>query len=162
MHIRQRFAGITHRNAPIKSLRGLYLQIYFNGENALEHQHNFNAMMDMLELELKTGNREQEHEKVYTKYFDITTTTVRGSKLTVKEDAIRAAEKNYGFFALLSSEIEDSIQALEIYRNKDLVEKTFGNLKERLNLHRTAVSSDTSLDGKLFVQFYSTHISFLS
>jgi len=42
---------------------------------------------------------------------------------------------------------------LEIYRQKDLVEKAFDNLKERLNLRRLAVSSEQSLDGKLFVQF---------
>lgn len=47
----------------------------------------------------------------------------------------------------------DSITALEIYRNKDVVEKAFGNLKKRLNMRRTLVSSDQSLDGKLFVEF---------
>ena len=34
-----------------------------------------------------------------------------------------------------------------------MVEKAFGNLKERLNLRRTLVSSEQSLDGKLFVEF---------
>jgi transposase len=33
------------------------------------------------------------------------------------------------------------------------VEKAFDNLKERLNLRRVAVSSELSLDGKLFVEF---------
>jgi len=33
------------------------------------------------------------------------------------------------------------------------VEKAFDNLKDRLNLRRLAVSSEQSLDGKLFVQF---------
>jgi transposase len=47
------------------------------------------------------------------------------------------------------------MEALSIYRNKDLVEKAFENLKGRLNLHRLAVSSEQSLDGKLFVQFVS-------
>ena len=46
-----------------------------------------------------------------------------------------------------------AITALEIYRNKDLVEKAFGDLKERLNMRRTLVSSEQSLDGKLFVEF---------
>ncbi|MDI9526083.1 MAG: transposase, partial [Pseudomonadota bacterium] len=62
-------------------------------------------------------------------------------------------KRNYGYFALLSNEIKDPVEALEIYRNKDLVEKAFDNLKERLNLRRVAVSSEQSLDGKLFVQF---------
>jgi hypothetical protein len=60
---------------------------------------------------------------------------------------------NYGYFALLSNEIKNSVEALEIYRNKDQVEKAFDNLKERLNLRRMAVTSEQSLDGKLFIQF---------
>ena len=47
----------------------------------------------------------------------------------------------------------DAVTALELYRNKDVVEKAFGNLKERLNMRRALVSSEQSLEGKLFVQF---------
>jgi transposase len=47
----------------------------------------------------------------------------------------------------------DAITALEIYRNKDVVEKAFGNLKERLNMRLTLVSSEQSLNGKLFTEF---------
>jgi len=49
----------------------------------------------------------------------------------------------------------NAVIALELYRNKDLVEKAFGNLKERLNLRRTLVSSEQNLDGKLFIEFVS-------
>ena len=59
----------------------------------------------------------------------------------------------YGFFVLLTNETMDAITALELYRNKDVVEKAFGNLKERLNMRRALVSSEQSLDGKLFVEF---------
>ena len=38
--------------------------------------------------------------------------------------------------ALVSNDIKEAVQALEIYRNKDLVEKAFENLKERLDLRR--------------------------
>ncbi len=55
--------------------------------------------------------------------------------------------------ALISNEIKDPVKALETYRNKDVVKKAFGNLKERLNMRRTLVSSETSLEGKLFIQF---------
>ena len=62
-------------------------------------------------------------------------------------------KRYFGYFALLSNDVKDATKALEIYRNRDLVEKAFNNLKERLNLRRVAVSSEKSLDGKLFVQF---------
>ena len=63
------------------------------------------------------------------------------------------ARIRYGFFILLSNEVKDAIAALELYRNRDVVEKAFGNLKDRLNGRRTLVSSDQSLEGKLFVEF---------
>jgi len=66
-----------------------------------------------------------------------------------KEEAIAKAKRNYGYFVLLSNKVKDAVNALEIYRNKDLVEKTFHNLKEGLNLRRTTVPSEQSLDGKL-------------
>lgn len=137
----------------IKDTRRMYLHIYYNSEKALEHEGRFNLMLDQLEAELTSGNRKPENEKQYAKYFELSETPVRGIKIIPKLDAITRAEKDYGFFALLSNDIKDPIIALEIYRNKDLVEKAFGNLKERLNLRRTAVSSESSLDGKLFVQF---------
>ena len=56
----------------------------------------------------------------------------------------------------------DGATALELYRNKDVVEKAFGNLKERLNMRRALVSSEQSLDGKLFVQFVALiYISYI-
>ena len=36
----------------------------------------------------------------------------------------------------------DAVTAPELYRNKDVVEKAFGNLKERLNMRRALVSPE--------------------
>jgi transposase len=48
----------------------------------------------------------------------------------VKEDAVKDAKRYYGVFAFLSNEKMDSLTALKLYRNKDVVEKAFGNLKK--------------------------------
>ena len=63
------------------------------------------------------------------------------------------ARQLHGFFALVSNEVKDPIDALSTYRGKDIVEKAFGNLKERLNCRRLLASSEESLNGKLFVEF---------
>lgn len=63
------------------------------------------------------------------------------------------AKHYYGFFALLTNEKMDAITALELYHNKDVSEKAFSNLKERLNTRRALVSSEQCLEGKLFVEF---------
>ncbi len=80
-------------------------------------------------------------------------TSVRGRTVTVNDDAVRKARIYYGYFALVSNVKMDVITTLETYRNRDLVEKVFGTLKEKLNLRRALVSSETSLGGKLFIEF---------
>jgi transposase len=142
-----------YKGDTLKGERRMYLHMYFNNEKAVEDEKNLNTLLCTLHEELESGRRNPEHEKQYSKYFDIKTTPVRGPKVTAKQEAIVEAKKNYGYFVLLSNELKNPIEALEIYRNKDLVEKAFGNLKERLNFSRTSVSSEQSLDGKLFVEF---------
>lgn len=105
------------------------------------------------EFTLQDGKRTPEHESFYKKYFEIKETPVRGMQVTVKEDAVRKNKRYYGYFTLMSNEKMDAMTALQLYRNKDLIEKAFGNIKDRLNLRRLLVSSERSLDGKLFVSF---------
>ena len=80
-------------------------------------------------------------------------TPKRGVKVACNDAAMAEARARFGYFALLSNEVKDPIAALEIYRNKDVVEKAFSDIKGRLNCRRTLVSSERSLDGKLFVEF---------
>ena len=75
-----------------------------------------------------------------------------------KEDTIRKAEKNYGYFVLMSNGIKDPAEALRIYRLKHLIEKSFGNLKERFSMRRMSVASEEKFEGKLFVQFIALQL----
>lgn len=142
-----------YKGDTIKAQRRMYLHLYYAPDRALEDEKAFNKQLASLQEELESGQRHPDHEKQYLKYFDVKTTPVRGMKVIAKEEILAAAKRNYGYFTLVSNEIKEPIKALEIYRNKDLVEKAFENLKERLNMRRMAVSSEQSLDGKLFVQF---------
>ena len=136
-----------------KSYRRVYVHLYYNDQKALDDKQAFNALLDTLEAELLEGSRNPDHDKLYHKYYDITETPIRGITFMPKQDAIDQVEKDYGYFALMSNDIKDPIEALILYRCKDLIEKAFGNLKERLNSRRTSVSSEENLEGKLFVQF---------
>lgn len=137
----------------IKEKRRLYIHFYYNDAKAAEEREVFNRMLDMLEDELITNKHRVDHEKAYKKYFIVNETPIRGVTVEAKQDMIDDAEKNYGYFALISNGIQDPLYALENYRSKDAVEKAFGNLKERLNMRRHYVSSEESLEGKVFVQF---------
>ncbi len=133
--------------------RRLYLHLYHNGQKAFDDKDAFNTLLDSLEEELHSGKRDPDNEKLYRKYYEVSTTPVRGVSITPRQDAIDLVERDYGYFALISNDIKDPLEALKLYRSKDLVEKAFGNLKERLNMRRTSVSSEQNLEGKLFVQF---------
>lgn len=58
----------------------------------------------------------------------------------------------------MTNGIKDPVEALRIYRLKDLIEKSFGNLKERLSMRRMSVASEENFEGKLFVQFVALQL----
>ncbi len=142
-----------YKGDTLEEPRRLYIHYYYNIDQAAEDEKDFDRKLITLKQELESGNRESENEKLYQKYFTIKTTPVRGTKAQVREEVIAKVRRYYGFFALITNETMDAVTALELYRNKDVVEKAFGNAKERLNMRRTLVSSEQSLDGKLFVMF---------
>lgn len=137
----------------LKEDRRIYVHLFFNPERAVEDESAFNRRMAELRKELAEGRRAQGHEKLYERFFTVTETPKRGIKVSCNDAAMAEAKSRFGYFALLSNEIKDPIAALEIYRNKDVVEKAFSDIKGRLNCRRTLVSSELSLDGKLFVEF---------
>lgn len=133
--------------------RRMYLHVYFNPDRFADDGKSLNRKLDKLKEELLTGKRIPEHEKDYRKYFEIKETPKRGISLTYKQNAIDAARERYGFFALISNEVKDPVMAIRLYRTRDVIEKAFWNIKERLNLRRTLTSSESALEGKLFVEF---------
>lgn len=137
----------------LQESRRLYIHYYYNIDQAAEDEKNFDRRLITLKKELESGKRVPEHEKFYQQYFIVRSSPKRGTQVTVREEIVNKARRYYGFFALITNEKMDPVTALELYRNKDIVEKAFGNLKERLNMRRALVSSEQSLDGKLFVQF---------
>lgn len=142
-----------YKGDTINEERRMYLHLYFNPEKLSDDGKAFNRKMEMLKEELLSGKRNPEHEKDYKKYFIVKETPKRGVSLSFKQDAIDAAHERYGFFVLISNEVKDPVTALALYRMRDIIEKAFWNIKERLNLRRTLTSSESSLEGKLFVEF---------
>lgn len=135
--------------------RRMYLHLYYNPEKAVEDEKNFNRFMSQLQEELLSGKHVAERENAYKKYFTVKETPVRGISVEPIQEALEKAQQRHGYFILLSNTVKDPVEALELYRNRDIIEKAMGDIKERLNCRRTLVSSDQSLEGKLFVAFVS-------
>ena len=137
----------------ITEKRRMYLHLFYNLDKGAEEESVFDKRIAILYRELRDNNPVESHQKDYDKYFFVKTTPKRGITVTPNDHAIREAKRYMGYFALITNETMDAPTALHLYRQKDVVEKAFGNIKERLNMRRLLVSSERSLDGKLFVQF---------
>jgi hypothetical protein len=148
--------GTMNKNNPtfgdvLHEERRAYLLLFYNPEKAAQDQADMNDYLTGLYNDLENERCREYCGKDYDRFFTVTETPKRGRIVEPKEDAMREAVRNYGYFALLSNEVKDLLEALALYRSKDIVEKGFGNLKERLNFRRLQVSSELSLNGKIFV-----------
>jgi transposase len=130
-----------------------YLLLFHNPEKAAKDLVETNDYLTKLYNDLLQKDLKDYRAKDYDKYFSVKETPKRGRSVKPKEDVMDEQIKNHGYFALLSNVVKDPYEALSLYRSKDIVEKAFGNLKERLNFRRMQVSSELSLNGKLFVEF---------
>ncbi len=158
--------GYTHecpyKDDVIQEERRMCLHSYSNADKAVESERNFHRLLSTLQKELESGTRTAEQEKQYAKYLTVTSTPKRRVKVAANTEATAEAKNYHGYFLLLSNMIEEPFKAWGLYRNKDVVKKAFGNLKERLNMRRTVVSTDRNLDGKLFIQFIALiYLSYL-
>ena len=142
-----------YKGDTIKGKRRAYLLLFYNPEKAAKDQADMNEYLTSLYNDLISNTQKEYRMKDYDKYFEVTETPKRGRKVKPREDAMLGATRNYGYFALLTNGVHDPFDALSLYRSKDIVEKGFGNLKERLNFRRLQVSSELALNGKLFVEF---------
>lgn len=112
-----------------------------------------NDYLTALHQDLKENTLKDYRMKDYDKYFEVTETPKRGKKITPKEMrcAMRLEITVTSPCFLMRSMIR--LKRWLFISDKDVVEKAFGNLKERLNFRRMQVSSELSLNGKLFVEF---------
>ena len=137
----------------VEAKKRIYIHLYFNDQRCTDERVSFSKYLTRLQQELESGNRKEEHEHAYSRFFEVHETPKRGIRITPKEDAIRKKQLDFGYFALMSNGIKDPVEAIRIYRTRDLIEKSFANLKERLDMRRMSVSSAENFEGKLFVQF---------
>jgi transposase len=145
----------TDKNGVItEEERRIYVHVYYNGQRAEDEKARFNRALTLTEFAIRFGAELTEaQQSMSQKYLNVKETPKRGFQIEYNENAIRKHTDDIGYFVLMSNEIKDPKDALEIYRRKDMVEKSFDNLKERLEMKRTQVHSDEMLSGRFFLQF---------
>lgn len=134
--------------------RRCYLHLYYNAYAHAVAVDRFNEELVGYKAELDSGELVKEHSDAYSTFFIIKTTPKRGTKVSYNNEAVSQYIKRYaGFQAILSNAIKDPIETLQVYRDKDVVEKCFDDLKNQLDMKRLRMHSSEAVNGRLFVQF---------
>jgi transposase len=134
--------------------RRCYLHLYYNAYARAVAVDKFSEALVEYKAELESGSLDKEHSNEYSEFFIIKTTPKRGIQVSYNNEAVSQYIKRYaGFQAILSSAIKDPVETLQIYRDKDVVEKCFDDLKNQLDMKRLRMHSSEAVNGRLFVQF---------
>lgn len=133
-----------------------YLHLYYNAERAANDFDRFTRRLISYRNELLEGKPVKEHEDFYHRYLIIKETPKRGLKVTYNDEEVRKYRDRYsGFFCILSNKTKDAETTLKLYRNKDVVENCFDDLKNHLDMKRLRVHTAGAMDNRLFLQFLS-------
>jgi transposase len=132
----------------------LNAHIYYDPEKQAYDEKELYGRIKRLQAELEKMNHTKLTTKKYSDYFIIDEN--QKNILTFKLNTEKVDENlgRSGFFILLSSKLElSSGEVLKIYRNRDIIEKHFDQLKNRLDFKRIRTHWNKTTEGKVFVGF---------
>lgn len=135
-----------------------YFHIFYDDIRASTERKNLLDVYNVYEKELekkidKKLVKEMELKK-YKKAF-ILKYDKNGYFLSFKRnnDFIQNQLDHLGFFVIMTSEEMEASRVLDIYRNRDNIEKLFRSLKSGVDFNKYRVHSEESLKSKTFITF---------
>lgn len=141
----------------------VYVHLYYDIERAAYETKQLSKQRSTLEKELnyhlEAKLKKREDLTRYNKLFKLKYDD-NGYLLSYKINDKYIDDKSFssGFFCIITSEEMSAKEALDIYRNRDIIEKLFESLKSELDYKKFRVSSNSSLKGKTFITFLANII----
>lgn len=139
-----------------------YIHLYFDSERAAYETKQLSRTRIMYSKELDEhikSNHLKDDLKKYSKMFHLKANK-QGYLISysVNERYMKKESDTFGFFSIITSKEMSAKEALDIYRDRDTIEKLFESLKQELDYSKFRVSSNSSLKGKTFTTFLATII----
>jgi len=136
------------------------IHLMYSDEKMADEKHHFKAELRKWQASIIKGLIPKEAEP----FFRITkdkNDVVRS--VEADYEAIDAYMKGIGYFLVLSTDFrKNTAEILEIYRMKDVIEKSFDNIKNHLDMKRLRIHSAQAEEGKMFLAFLAlilrTHV----
>ncbi|MCR5813672.1 MAG: IS1634 family transposase [Desulfovibrio sp.] len=136
----------------------IHTHIFYNPLKAITEKNELYKFVTELRDEAVKDPDNKVLEKQFKKYLVIKKETENNNycSVEIREDIVEEKLTTCGWMVLISNYIEDSKKALSIYRDKDVVEKSFDRLKNSLDFNRLRVHGDTRMKNKIFIGFLSS------
>lgn len=130
------------------------VHLYYDPAKANRESVALYDLINRQENDLKLLKEPPEKKLKYDKFFLIN--RAKDGSLAFKKnyEAIDEALQKCGFFLIAETDFEKSSEEiLKIYRNRDMIEKSFDELKNEIDMKRLRSHSIETANGKIFVSF---------
>jgi len=127
------------------------IHLFYSNDKIADEERIFKAKLADWEESLREGKAVKKAEG----YFDVTAgDDTKSLSVTRDHDAIDEKIHNLGYFLMMTTDLDKSPgYILDIYRRKDIIEKSFDEIKNGLDMKRLRVHSEAAMDGKMFIAF---------
>lgn len=133
----------------------MYVHVFYNEQSAADlDTHLLRRREEVIKLKKAKVPLNPADENFADKYLTEKDDGTIEHNDEAYEDFIRTA----GYWVIVSDVIKHTRVAYNAYKARSTVEDVFSSLKTRMKIHRMRVSTDSSLDGKCFIQFIAVSI----
>ena len=146
------YYAVTHTE--MLENRRVYYHVYYDEQRHTDDRKHLMQRIISYENQLQEGTMKMT-SPVAKRYFTFQKTKDGSYNIHRRTNIIEAEKKYAGCFVILTNHYKDPQQVLEIYRNKDVVEKSFNNIKNDLDLERLRIHTDDAMQGRIFIGFIS-------
>ena len=132
------------------------VHLFYDPQKALKETEALYSLIDAQENDLRNMEEPPDKKLHYDRYFFINRS--KDGKLAYRRNnkAIDEQLTLCGYFLIAETDFKKTTEEiLEIYRNRDVVEKSFDSLKNELDMKRLHTRTSETAQGKLFVSFIS-------
>lgn len=132
------------------------VHLYYDSFKAATESESLFELIERQENDLKSMEEPPDKKYHYDRFFFINRS--KDGKLGFRKNhkAIDEALKQCGFFLIAETDFKKSSkEILEIYRKRDVIEKSFDDLKNEIDIKRTHTQNSETLQGKIFTAFIS-------
>jgi transposase len=132
------------------------VHIYYSHAKAMQEEELLFERIEKEENALRGMEAAPPKSMRYDRHFKINANRRGGFGFIRDQEKINKEMSRLGFFLILETDFKStSEEILAIYRRRDVIEKSFNELKNGLDMKRLYCQSDATVEGKMFVAFIS-------